>query len=111
MPFIGQNEIEARAEKQLFPGVVARSFWEGELMTARLEFDPNVTAPRHAHVNIQAGIVLSGELIMEIDGVTRTLAPGEFYLVPADVPHQATAGPDGCVAIECFTPLREALVY
>lgn len=111
MPFYSQNEIEARAEKELFPGVVARSFWEGNLLAARIEFAPNVIAPRHSHPNIQVGIVLSGQLIMEVDGETRTLGPGEMYIAPGDVPHQATAGPEGCVAVECFTPLREALVY
>lgn len=111
MPFYCQPEIEARAEKELFPGIVARSFWADNLLAARIEFAPNAAAPRHAHPNVQAGIIIRGQLTMEVDGETRTLGPGELYIAPGDVPHQATAGPEGCVAIECFTPLREALVY
>ncbi len=111
MPFYSHADIDARAAKEIFPGVVAKSFWNGDLLAARIELGPNVVAPRHAHPNVQLGIIISGELTMEVDGETRTLGPGEMYFAPSDVQHQAFAGPEGCVAVECFTPLRETLIY
>jgi unsaturated pyranuronate lyase len=36
----------------------------------------------------------------------RELAPGGTWSIPANVPHEVTAGPEGAVAIEVFAPAR-----
>jgi quercetin dioxygenase-like cupin family protein len=38
---------------------------------------------------------------------TRDLSPGGTWRIPGDVPHEVAAGPDGALAIESFTPLRD----
>ena len=111
MPFYSQNEIDTRSEKTLFPGVATRTWWGEQMLISRVVLAPNAEAPLHQHVNEQAGIVISGALQMEVDGETRTLLPGEIYLAPSNVPHRAVAGPDGCGGVECFSPLREPLMY
>jgi quercetin dioxygenase-like cupin family protein len=37
---------------------------------------------------------------------TRDLAPGDTWRILSNVPHEVTAGPEGALAIECFTPVR-----
>lgn len=44
--------------------------------------------PEHAH-GAQWGIVVAGELVLTIGGLTRTYRPGDEYLIPAGVPHSA----------------------
>jgi len=40
-----------------------------------------------------------------------TLHAGDMYLIPGNVPHSAVAGPEGFVAAEVFSPVREDLKY
>ena len=53
------------------------------------------------------------EKVMQLfsQGETRTMTPGDFYIVPGGVVHSALAGPDGFVAYEVFSPVREDLKY
>lgn len=111
MPFISQSEIESRAEKTLFPGVVTRTWWGEQMLISRVTLEPGAEAFLHSHSNEQAGVVLSGTLIMKVGDEERTLLPGELYIAPGDVPHRAVAGPEGCVVVEFFSPLREPLMY
>jgi quercetin dioxygenase-like cupin family protein len=42
----------------------------------------------------------------EIDGVTHDLRPGDAWMIPGGVPHEARAI-EKCVVIEAFSPPRE----
>ena len=80
---------------------------QGEHITlAVVELDPNAVVPEHHHVAEQMGIVLAGEMIFTIDGETRTLGPGGTWRILSDIPHGVTAGPNGAVVIDVFTPVR-----
>jgi quercetin dioxygenase-like cupin family protein len=35
------------------------------------------------------------------------LGPGDTWRIPGGVPHEVTAGPEGALAVECFTPARD----
>lgn len=111
MPFYRQMQIDERAEKTLFPGVVTRTWWGEHMLISRVVLEPGAEATRHSHSNEQAGVVISGSLIMEVDGEEQTLQSGEIYLAPGNAPHRAVAGPEGCVVVEFFSPLREPLIY
>lgn len=80
---------------------------QGEHITlAVVELDPNAVVPKHQHVAEQMGIVLAGEMIFTIDGETRSLGPGGTWRILSDIPHGVTAGPNGAVVIDVFTPVR-----
>ena len=80
---------------------------QGEHITlAVVELDPNAVVPEHHHVAEQMGIVLAGEMHFTIDGETRTLGPGGTWRILSDLPHGVTAGPNGAVVIDVFTPVR-----
>jgi quercetin dioxygenase-like cupin family protein len=85
---------------------VARSI-HGERMTLSVvELDPGAIVAEHAHENEQLGIVIQGSMDFRVGGERRRLGPGGTWLIPANTPHEATAGPEGAVVIDVFAPIR-----
>ncbi len=91
----------------IWNGIAARSVEGREMTMAIVELDPGAVAAEHAHANEQLGVVLAGTMTFRIGDETREIAPGMTYAIPASVPHTATAGSDGCVVIDVFTPPRD----
>lgn len=80
---------------------------QGERITlAVVELAPNAVVPEHRHDAEQIGMVITGEMRFSVDGETRTLGPGGTWRITSNRPHQVTAGPDGAVVIDVFTPPR-----
>jgi quercetin dioxygenase-like cupin family protein len=87
-------------------GITARAV-NGERMTvAIVDLDAGVVLPEHHHENEQLGFVLSGSMTMTIGGEKRELNAGDTYTIPSHVPHDASAGPEGCTAVDVFAPTR-----
>jgi quercetin dioxygenase-like cupin family protein len=103
--------IDERASRQLFDGILARTYWGSNILLSRVEMEADALAPSHSHPHEQAGVVLSGEMDFTIAGETRTLHSGDMYIVPGGVEHEARAGAEGCVALDIFSPVRESLQY
>jgi quercetin dioxygenase-like cupin family protein len=80
------------------------------VMVNWVRIEPGAAVPDHAHPHEQLGFVLEGEINMTIDGETRVLRPGDAYAIPGTVSHGASAGPNGCVVIDIFSPLRDDYV-
>jgi len=104
-------DLMARKSKDLVPGGRTQTFWGEQMLISRVDFDPDVAVPEHQHPHEQFGVVLTGELILTVDGRPLVLQKGDMYLVPGNVPHSALAGPDGFTAAEVFSPIREDLKY
>jgi quercetin dioxygenase-like cupin family protein len=100
------DELADLGPLPIWDGIGARAV-EGEEMTlAIVELDPGAVAAEHRHPNEQLGIVLSGSMTFRIGEETREIGPGTTYRILANVPHTATAGPEGCVVIDVFAPRR-----
>jgi quercetin dioxygenase-like cupin family protein len=69
--------------------------------------DAGAGVGEHSHVHEQIGVLTRGSLTITVAGETRTLGPNEAYLVASNVPHAATAGPEGAELVETFVPVRE----
>jgi quercetin dioxygenase-like cupin family protein len=108
MPFF---DLSNRPSKELFAGVTTQSFWGEKMLLSWVTLAPDAIAPAHNHPHEQAGVVISGTLDFMIGDESRTLQPGDMYLVPGDVVHAAHAGSEGCVVLEIFSPVRELLQY
>ena len=79
----------------------------GERITLGVvELERNAFVPEHRHENEQLGIVLAGSMTFRIGDETRELGPGGTWNIAANVPHEATAGPEGAVVIDVFAPIR-----
>jgi quercetin dioxygenase-like cupin family protein len=80
---------------------------QGERITfAVVELAPNAVVPEHRHEAEQLGMVITGEMHFTLDGETRVLGPGGTWRILSNRPHNVTAGPDGAVVIDVFTPVR-----
>lgn len=67
----------------------------GELMTvARIYLDDGFTVPMHSHHNEQVTQVISGRMHFvfgEDRAMEMDLGPGDVVVIPAHLPHEATA--------------------
>jgi quercetin dioxygenase-like cupin family protein len=81
---------------------------EGERITlAVVELAPGAVVTSHRHPAEQLGICIKGRLTFTIGVETRSFGPGGTWLIPSDEPHEAVAGPEGAVAIDVFSPIRD----
>ena len=76
---------------------------------AVIELDPDSVVPEHSHENEQLGVLVSGLLEFRVGDETRRVGPGGTWSIPANVPHEVQAGPEGAVAVEVFAPTRDGL--
>jgi unsaturated pyranuronate lyase len=80
---------------------------QGERITlAVVELAPNAVVPEHRHEAEQLGMVITGEMHFTLDGETRVLGPGGTWRILSNLPHNVTAGPEGAIVLDIFTPLR-----
>jgi quercetin dioxygenase-like cupin family protein len=81
---------------------------EGERITmAVVELAPGAVVPEHTHEQEQLGICITGRVTFTIDGETRELGPGGTWRITSMRPHTVTAGPEGAVVIDVFSPTRD----
>jgi quercetin dioxygenase-like cupin family protein len=72
---------------------------------------PGHSVPTHAHPHEQIGMVYSGRAILRIGDEEREVKPGDFYCIPAGVPHSDTAlGGKPFVMLDIFYPVREDFI-
>lgn len=104
MPFFNPQD---RAAKELFPGILTRTFWGDKILVSLLEMEPHGEVPFHSHPHEQVGMVLEGELELTIAGETKLLQPGELFVIPGGVEHRARTFEKPARAIDIFSPVRE----
>lgn len=101
------DELARIAPRQVWDRIVARSVNGERITMAVVELDPGAVASEHAHENEQLGIVLRGSMAFRVGDEVRELGPGGTWTIPANTPHEATAGPEGAVVIDVFAPPRD----
>lgn len=62
--------------------------------------------PLHHHPYEQTGYLISGRIVITIDGIDHEALPGDSWCIGTDVPHSARAIEDARV-LEVFSPPRE----
>ena len=98
------------APLELVPGLIFQPVSTDAVMTNFVTFQPGAEAASHHHHEQQIAIIVSGELTFTVGGETRVMGPGDLVVIPPHVPHGGVAGPEGCVAIDVFTPPRAGIV-
>jgi len=72
---------------------------------------PNHSVPLHSHSHEQVGIVYGGKAVLRIGDEERVVKKGDFYCIPANVPHSDVCiGDKPFVMLDVFYPLREDFV-
>ena len=69
-------------------GVTGYCLQNDERQVVFFVFDEGVSFPDHSHRE-QKGLVISGEMIIEIDGESNLYQAGDHYRVPENVNHRA----------------------
>lgn len=69
---------------------------------------PNHSVPLHSHPHEQIGMVYSGKAVLKIGDQERIAEKGDFYRIPANVPHSDKCiGDEPFIMLDVFYPLRE----
>lgn len=92
---------------ELAPGVRAKPLFGEGAMLNLLEFAPGARVEPHDHPHEQLGLVVAGELVLQIRGVDHRLEPGDAYRIPGGVEHGAWTTEVGCRVLDVFHPVRE----
>jgi quercetin dioxygenase-like cupin family protein len=100
------NNLSEMPPIQVWDGVRARRVQGDRITLAIVELDPGAVVPEHRHPNEQNGLVISGQVTFSVGAEERVLGPGGTWRILGDTPHAATAGPDGAVLIDVFSPIR-----
>jgi len=90
----------------VWEGIRARRVEGDQVTLAIVELDPNAQVPEHSHPAEQNGMVIRGEMRFRVGDEERVLGPGGTWRILSGIPHAATAGPDGAVVIDVFSPIR-----
>lgn len=76
------------------------------MLLTEFKLEGGKTLPMHKHPQEQTGYLVSGHMILTIDGTPHDLKPGASWSIPGNVEHGARILEDS-VAIEVFSPVRE----
>jgi quercetin dioxygenase-like cupin family protein len=95
---------------EIIPGLRFQPVTTDAVMTNWVTFEPGAEAATHHHAEQQIAIIVSGSLEFTVGAETRVMVPGDQVVIPPHVPHGGVAGPDGCVAIDVFTPPRAGIL-
>ena len=104
MPLTERHEVEPI---EMLPGVFRRTMTEGDkMMLVEVHMDEGAVVPMHTHPHEQTGYLASGRCRLQIGDDVRELEPGGSWMIPGDVPHEATAL-EASVFVDIFSPPRE----
>ncbi len=89
------------------PGVARRQAAVGEgVQLIEFRMSRGAVIPWHDHPNEQVGMLVSGSIALTIAEETRTLGPGDGYVIPPGVPHTVEVLMDS-IALDVFSPPRD----
>jgi len=80
-------------------------FGSNSLMT-EFKLKKGKSLPLHKHPNEQTGYLISGHIILNIDGQNFEMHTGDSWCIPGDTEHGAEVI-ENSIAIEVFCPIRE----
>ncbi len=80
-------------------------FGEKTLMT-EFRLEKGKMLPIHRHPYEQTGYLVSGHLVLMIDGESHEMTRGDSWSIPGDIEHGAEVK-ENSIAIEVFSPVRE----
>jgi quercetin dioxygenase-like cupin family protein len=84
-PFRTWNDVDWH---ELFPGVRLKAIGGEQLLLCDVRYDPGFGVATHSHEHTeQVMVVVEGELELTVDGVTKTLRPGDTAVINRGVEH------------------------
>ncbi len=80
--------------------------YNNQIMMVRVTFEEGSEGYVHDHYHSQTSYIESGEFEVNVNGVIKTLGPGDAFFIPPNVSHGAVCKKAG-VLIDVFSPVRE----
>ena len=100
------GRLDALPADEPYPGVTRRTLDAERATVTMYAFAAGARFPLHRHPQEQVTIVQLGAVEMTIGGNSHALAAGAWSVVPPDVAHGVTAGPDGAEVLAVIVPPR-----
>ena len=100
---------EDSPREDLMPGIQRRFLHGEKAMLAQIWLKKGTTVPRHVHPAEQLSFIVEGALRLRLgDDLSEIhdVRAGEVLVIPANVPHEATALED-TYDLDVFSPPRE----
>jgi quercetin dioxygenase-like cupin family protein len=101
------TSIKALPGKEVAKGVTIKPLAGDHVMLNYVAFVPNGEVALHSHHHEQLGLIIEGELAMQIGDERHVLRPGDTYVIPGGIRHSGRAGSSGALVVDVFYPLRE----
>jgi quercetin dioxygenase-like cupin family protein len=76
------------------------------MLLTEFRLEAGKTLLMHRHPQEQTGYLVSGHIILTIDGKPHDIKPGDSWSIPGGVEHGAQII-ENSIAIEVFSPVRE----
>lgn len=88
-------------------GVYRKTLVYGEnMLMAEFMLKGGHVLPMHKHPHEQAGYLVSGHIVFNIEGEEYDILPGDSWVIPGNMLHGAKLLVDS-LAVEVFSPVRE----
>ncbi|MGH2869559.1 MAG: cupin domain-containing protein [Solirubrobacteraceae bacterium] len=92
--------------KEVYAGVVRRTFTSDKATVTRYSFDPGATFPLHRHPQQQITLIEVGEVEMTVADHAAPMSAGDWSVIEADVEHGIRGGPGGAQVLAIVIPAR-----
>lgn len=92
---------------RVIEGIMRKTLVYGErTLLTEFKLENGKTLPMHKHPQEQTGYLVSGHIILAIDGIPHEMRAGDSWSIPGNAEHGAEIIEDS-VAIEVFSPVGE----
>lgn len=92
---------------KIFDGIKRKTLVYGDnTLLTEFVLENGKVLPMHSHPEEQTGYLVSGHIILIINGERYEIKPGDSWAIPGNIEHGAETLEDS-VAIEIFSPVRE----
>ena len=105
--FFNLDDMSQGIKRRLAEGMETRIFPGENLMLSVLRIGPGRSGEIHAHPQEQWGVLLEGSGLRFQDGIEHPVEAGDFWHTPGNVSHGFTAGPEGALVLDIFSPPRD----
>ncbi len=103
MSFINLQDI---IEREVIPGFKGKFIHSANVTIVHWSITAGSELSEHNHPHEQVTNIISGELELTMERVTKRLKSGEVAVIPSNLKHHGRAITD-CYIIDVFYPIRE----
>lgn len=101
---VAKSSIEGYIE--VLAGVERKTLVHGEnTLLTEFKLQKGKLLPMHKHPQEQTGYLVSGKIVLIVNGERHPMTPGDSWIIPGNVEHGAEIMEDS-IAVEVFSPVR-----